>query len=373
MDRRKEMADIVRENMEFGWTKTHYYPMIPSKVMASLAKHFDPAINTNSIAAYVDTTLTFSQKEGMVFALQGIYYKEMFAKPFYFNYSDITNMVVRPDSKGRMDTNGSVEITLKEGKKFTIKSVSFDATTLKKTISLLVEKSVLENQFSSKKTGVVNREVTIPEDIKKKCHTIIHSAAASAGAVGTGMAQIPLADNAVITPIQIAMIVSIGSVFEMRITESVAKGIIATCATSIAGRGVSQLLWGWIPGLGNAINTATATGITEAIGWVAVKHFYALQQDDAAKHRVSGMKAGYEAASAEYEAKLRKQAEEFIRQMHSVDERMSEYNRLCDDYEKYIIELEQKVDKTQEELDKLREMKCQYEALLRLNVKTLNG
>lgn len=369
MDRREEIASIVRNNLGLGWSKTHYYPEIQNKVVAKLTKYFDPGINTNAIAVFIDTALSLNQKEGMVFTLQGIYYKAFLEKVYYFNYADIAEMTVIPDKKGRTDTNGSLDIRFQNGAKLTITNASFDVTTLKKTFALLISKSTLENQLSTKKSGVVSTDVAIPEDIKKKCHAIIHSAAVSAGAVGTGMAQIPLADNAVITPIQIAMIVSIGSVFEMRITESAAKGIIATCATSIAGRGLSQLLWGWIPGLGNAINTATATGITEAIGWVAVKHFYALQQDDAAKHRVTGMKAGYEAASAEYEAKLRKQADEFVKQMHHVDERMSEYNQLCDEYEKYIIELERKIDKTQDELEKLREMKRQYDELVGLAAK----
>lgn len=367
MDRREEVAKIVKDYLKLGWSKEHYYPNITNKIVAKLAKYFDPGINPNSIAAFIDTSLLGSQKEGMIFTLQGVYYKEFLEKVFYFNYLDIIEMTVIPDSKGRTDENGTLKIFFRNGSTLRIKSSSFDATLLEKTIVLLKKKSELENQFPVKNLGTVSTEVSIPEDIKKKCHAIIHAAAASAGAVGTGMAQIPLADNAVITPIQIAMIVSVGAVFDIRITESAAKGILATCATSIAGRGLSQLLWGWIPVLGNAINTATATGITEAIGWVAVKHFYAMQQEDAAKHRFSGMKAGYEAASAEYEAKLRKQADEFIKQMHNIDERMNEYNQLCDDYERYIIELERKIDKTQEELDRLRKMKCQYDELLGLS------
>jgi len=45
-----------------------------------------------------------------------------------------------------------------------------------------------------------------------KIHTIIHGAAAAAAAAATGLAQIPGSDNAVITPIQVAMIIAIGEV-----------------------------------------------------------------------------------------------------------------------------------------------------------------
>lgn len=119
----------------------------------------------------------------------------------------------------------------------------------------------------------------LPKDQKIKCNSIIHTASVAAGGVGTGLAQIPLADNALITPIQITMIISLGKVFEQRVTETAAKAILTGAAASIAGRGVSQVLFGWIPGLGNVINTATAAGITEAIGWMAVDHFRRLPKD----------------------------------------------------------------------------------------------
>ena len=121
----------------------------------------------------------------------------------------------------------------------------------------------------------------LPKDQKVKCNSIIHTASVAAGGAGTGLAQVPLADNAIITPIQITMIVSLGKVFDKRVTETAAKAIIASAAASIAGRSVSQVLFGWIPFLGNTINTATAAGLTEAIGWIAVDHFRRMPQDEA--------------------------------------------------------------------------------------------
>lgn len=137
--------------------------------------------------------------------------------------------------------------------------------------------------------------------------------------VGTGLAQIPASDNAVIVPIQITMIVSLGAVFELNITESAAKSIIASAGASIAGRTVSQFLVGWIPGIGNVINTATVAGITEAIGWIAVKNFYDRWVQDRNKGRYEGMKDGYTEASGEYERKLKKQADEFLNQIKNFE------------------------------------------------------
>ncbi|GHS89015.1 hypothetical protein AGMMS49957_11500 [Synergistales bacterium] len=113
----------------------------------------------------------------------------------------------------------------------------------------------------------------LTETQQAKCHGIIHTASAAAGAAAAGLAQIPLSDTAVITPIQITMIVSLGSVFDISLAESAAKSLIAGLGASYAGRAVSQVLFGWIPGLGNMLNATTAAGITEALGWAAVEHF----------------------------------------------------------------------------------------------------
>ena len=108
---------------------------------------------------------------------------------------------------------------------------------------------------------------------ENKCHAIIHGASALAGSAAAGLAQIPGSDNAVIVPIQWGMIISLGSVFSIDITESVAKSILASTAATFVGRGISQFLVGWIPGIGNAINATTAAGVTETIGWAIAKSF----------------------------------------------------------------------------------------------------
>ena len=108
---------------------------------------------------------------------------------------------------------------------------------------------------------------------KKKCRAIIHSASVSAGVVGAGLAQLPGSDNAVIVPIQITMTIALGAVFGKKLTKSAATSSLATATASTAGRAISQFLVGWVPGIGNAINAATAAGITEAIGWAVARDF----------------------------------------------------------------------------------------------------
>ena len=109
---------------------------------------------------------------------------------------------------------------------------------------------------------------------QKLCHGIIHSASGSAAAVGAGLAQLPLADNAVITPIQITMIVSLGKVFEQNITKTIAQSLLGGFIANFVGRGVAQAAIGWVPAIGNVTNAVTAATITESIGWLSVDYFY---------------------------------------------------------------------------------------------------
>lgn len=106
-----------------------------------------------------------------------------------------------------------------------------------------------------------------------KCSAIIHTASVAAGGVGAGLAQLPCSDNALITPIQLTMTISLGQVFNLDIDESAAKAAVASMAGATIGRAVSQVLIGWVPGIGNAINASTAAAVTETLGWLIAKDF----------------------------------------------------------------------------------------------------
>jgi len=104
-------------------------------------------------------------------------------------------------------------------------------------------------------------------------HKIIHSAAVVTAGIGAGLAQVPGSDSAAIVPVQTVMIGAIAMHHGVSITEGAAADLLLTFSASLGGRFVSQLLVGWIPGFGNAINASTAAGITEAIGWAADAYF----------------------------------------------------------------------------------------------------
>ena len=107
----------------------------------------------------------------------------------------------------------------------------------------------------------------------KGVHVIIHGASTAAAGVGAGLAQIPGSDAPVLMSLQAAMVVGVAQQYGVSLTKTTAADLVLTFAASMAGRGVSQVLVGWIPGAGNAINASTAAAITEAIGWAADAYF----------------------------------------------------------------------------------------------------
>lgn len=118
------------------------------------------------------------------------------------------------------------------------------------------------------------------DDQKKRCHEIIHASSISAAAVGSGAAAIPvvgsfisLCDESAITPIQIAMLISLGKVFEVSMDKTTAASLLTGMVAAKVGRKVAGFFAGLVPGLGAAVNGGTAASITESIGWAAVAYF----------------------------------------------------------------------------------------------------
>jgi uncharacterized protein (DUF697 family) len=82
------------------------------------------------------------------------------------------------------------------------------------------------------------------------------------------------------------MAISLGAVFGLRLTKGKAEAAVLTGLPAVAGpviaRTATQFVVGWIPGVGNAVNAATAAAITEAIGWIIAGQFYEDSLDDEA-------------------------------------------------------------------------------------------
>ena len=110
---------------------------------------------------------------------------------------------------------------------------------------------------------------------KNACHAIIHSHAAGASAVAAGLAQVPGVDNGPLFAIEVAMTIELGAVFGISLTKNAATAALSGVVGTAVGRTISQFLIGWMPGIGNAVNAATAASVVEAIGWGVAKKFEA--------------------------------------------------------------------------------------------------
>lgn len=199
---------------------------------------------------------------------------------------------------------------------------------------------------------------------QKLCHGIIHSASGSAATVGAGLAQLPLADNAIITPIQITMIISLGKVFGQEITKTAAKGLLGGFIANFVGRGVAQAVWGWMPGIGNASNAITAAAITESIGWLCVDHFYKEKYLKGVAANIAEYESETKETSAENDAEmigkreeLKSRADDFLNGEKTRTGNKDEYSNLLNDFEDLLSGLDDESDelyKYHEKLLKLR-------------------
>ncbi|SFI43471.1 Uncharacterized conserved protein, DUF697 family [Selenomonas ruminantium] len=106
---------------------------------------------------------------------------------------------------------------------------------------------------------------------REKSHIIIHSAAVTSGAAGA--LPIPGADAAAIVAAQVTMIISLGKVFDVKMTESAATAMATTMIAEHLGKMVAGGLLKLIPGVGSAINASVAFSITEVIGWEVAEAF----------------------------------------------------------------------------------------------------
>ena len=107
---------------------------------------------------------------------------------------------------------------------------------------------------------------------KNECHIVIHDASGAAACIAGGNI-LPVADAFPLTGIQMVMINRIGEIFDKTLTESLAQTIRESFAAMFLGRGISQMLASFIPGIGNVINALTAAALTEYIGWSVAEKF----------------------------------------------------------------------------------------------------
>ncbi len=110
-------------------------------------------------------------------------------------------------------------------------------------------------------------KVHMPKELEKKCHIAIHAATTAAAAAGA--IPLPMADAVPITAAQIGMIVSLGKIFDIAITQATAKSIAGIVMAQKTGRFLFTNILKSIPGAGTVaggiVGASTAVALTEAL------------------------------------------------------------------------------------------------------------
>ena len=75
------------------------------------------------------------------------------------------------------------------------------------------------------------------------------------------------------------MIMLIAKAHGCKLPETKAAQSLGAFSAAMFGRKVSQVLVGWVPAWGNAINATTAAAITEGVGWAAHAYFENLGEE----------------------------------------------------------------------------------------------
>lgn len=178
----------------------------------------------------------------------------------------------------------------------------------------------------------------------KKISIAIHIAAAASATAGA--IPIPLVDAAPITAIQISMVISLGKIFNRKISEAAAKGLISAVAATFIGRNLVKT----IPVLGWGVSAAVAGCVTEAVGWtiavdMAKRAKKAREQDNCSSEDTNEATDDSESADTERNdpmntvSELEDKAKEFLCGQKKIEDYREEFEKLCSDIEALIDEL----------------------------------
>jgi len=131
-------------------------------------------------------------------------------------------------------------------------------------------------------------KVRMPEELENSCHAVIHPAATAAAAAGA--MPIPMPDAVPITAAQIGMIIALGKVFDITLSEAAAKSIAGVALTQQVGRTLFANILKCIPGAGtvagSVVGATTAATLTEVLGWSVADDFYRMSKGEAPENIV---------------------------------------------------------------------------------------
>lgn len=93
-------------------TGTMQIQAISSLQMKNIRKYFVPGIYSFDIVGFLDTGLIKTGREGYLFTVDGVYYKEFLENPGHFRYNDVAKTeIILPKPK---DNESTLEISFKD-------------------------------------------------------------------------------------------------------------------------------------------------------------------------------------------------------------------------------------------------------------------
>ena len=110
-----------------------------------------------------------------------------------------------------------------------------------------------------------------PEDKARAASQVIR--VCSVGAAAAAVQPLPIVDLALITPIQVAMVRSIGTIYGYTLDWRTALGILGTFGFSIASQNLVLASVKLVPAAGSGIAISVAYALTSAIGETS-KHYF---------------------------------------------------------------------------------------------------
>jgi len=120
----------------------------------------------------------------------------------------------------------------------------------------------------------IDREARIEAVMQKKGKASAIIAAATATATGIGATPIPIADAALLIPVQTGMVAALAALYGLR-QEAVRHAVLPFVARVVGIYAASSLLK-CFPFLGSAINAGVAGSLTGALGWFTRDRFEAM-------------------------------------------------------------------------------------------------
>jgi uncharacterized protein (DUF697 family) len=151
---------------------------------------------------------------------------------------------------------------------------------------------------------------------KKLTAFIIHGFAVAHAITAALLAQTVVGDEAALTALTVAMIISIARIHNRKWNVADALSVIGVLAGWYIGTRVGVFLIKWIPGIGNGANALATFATTQLIGWTT----YLLVRDNKKPQDLTeSEKKNYKTLAEELQKKESKEAEKLYESMTKED------------------------------------------------------